>query len=421
MVEQDADVIVVGAGLSGLAAADEVRRLGRSALVLEARAEPGGRAHSGTACGAPVDFGGEWVGGAHRGMMRFVRELGVHVEPTRALGAPILWRFPDRQTCRRLPPPGVRGDLLRLYLRAVRDGSGLDPQQPWRARHAAELDAWSVAEWVDALSLGEESQHLLRCVLGSLVCQRLDRLSLLHFLWLLQLAGGPLRSLRTTFRWRITEGAQEVARRLAARLRGSLRMNAPVTRISQRDGEIAVAADREHRAANVVVAVPPLLLREIDFDPPLPPAQQDVAELSNGAGVKVIGLLPDGHRVRHNAVLGGDVLWNAWRNGRRVTGFAPGPALEGVPEQALHADLAGAFHVDPGRLRHVRTFRWAEQEHIRACDPAFAPGEVCRLGPALRSSHGRVRFAGAERSSWPNNMEGAVRSGLRAAHQAVEG
>jgi monoamine oxidase len=66
-------------------------------------------------------------------------------------------------------------------------------------------------------------------------------------------------------------------------------------------------------------------------------------------------------------------------------------------------------------------FRWADEQHIPGCDAAFAPGEVCRYGSALARPHGRLHFAGAERSSWPNNMEGALESGERAAREVIEG
>ncbi|MGH3262480.1 MAG: FAD-dependent oxidoreductase [Trebonia sp.] len=33
--------------------------------------------------------------------------------------------------------------------------------------------------------------------------------------------------------------------------------------------------------------------------------------------------------------------------------------------------------------------------------------------------HGMIEFAGVERSSWPDNMEGAIRSGERAARAVL--
>jgi monoamine oxidase len=72
------------------------------------------------------------------------------------------------------------------------------------------------------------------------------------------------------------------------------------------------------------------------------------------------------------------------------------------------------------RRRSPTVFRWADEEHIPGCDLAFAPGDVYRFGPWLTKPHGRLHFAGTERSSWPNNMEGALESGERAAREISE-
>ena len=56
-----ADVLVLGAGLAGLAAARRLQRHGRSPVVLEARARCGGRVHTDHDLGAPVELGAGWV------------------------------------------------------------------------------------------------------------------------------------------------------------------------------------------------------------------------------------------------------------------------------------------------------------------------------------------------------------------------
>ena len=57
------DVIVIGAGLSGLVAARELETGGRSVLVLEARDRIGGRVwlQRGALRGIDLDMGGAWV------------------------------------------------------------------------------------------------------------------------------------------------------------------------------------------------------------------------------------------------------------------------------------------------------------------------------------------------------------------------
>jgi polyamine oxidase len=54
-------VVVVGAGIAGLAAASRLRRAGIACVVLEARDRIGGRLHTIDLVGSPVDLGGSWI------------------------------------------------------------------------------------------------------------------------------------------------------------------------------------------------------------------------------------------------------------------------------------------------------------------------------------------------------------------------
>ncbi|MBF6059846.1 FAD-dependent oxidoreductase [Nocardia terpenica] len=91
-----------------------------------------------------------------------------------------------------------------------------------------------------------------------------------------------------------------------------------------------------------------------------------------------------------------------------------------VPDRDLIADPAAAFDVSAAtELRSPTVFRWGEQQYIQGCDAIFAPNEVCGMGPLLTAPHGLVSFAGVARSNWPDNMEGAVRSGERAARETL--
>src|SRR5215471_14236412 len=59
------DTIVVGAGIAGLTAAKELRRLGHSVLILEANDRIGGRGFVGLIGDerVPIDYGGAWLHG----------------------------------------------------------------------------------------------------------------------------------------------------------------------------------------------------------------------------------------------------------------------------------------------------------------------------------------------------------------------
>ena len=73
------DVIVVGAGAAGLAAASGLARAGRTVLVLEARARIGGRCFTRRLPGlsAPVELGAEFIHGRPKATLALLKRAGV--------------------------------------------------------------------------------------------------------------------------------------------------------------------------------------------------------------------------------------------------------------------------------------------------------------------------------------------------------
>jgi len=74
-VRSDAEIAIVGAGLSGLALATALRAEGRDVVVFEARDRPGGRVLSVGGC----DLGPAWIWPHNRRMLALIDRLGLQV------------------------------------------------------------------------------------------------------------------------------------------------------------------------------------------------------------------------------------------------------------------------------------------------------------------------------------------------------
>lgn len=88
-------VLVIGAGIAGLAAARELRSRGFTVTVLEARDRVGGRVWTDRSLGVPVDMGAAWIEGIDRNPVTgLARQFGaVH---GRDDGTLVLWDFDGR-------------------------------------------------------------------------------------------------------------------------------------------------------------------------------------------------------------------------------------------------------------------------------------------------------------------------------------
>ena len=60
---QGKNIIVIGAGISGLVAANTLQNRGAEVLVLEARSQLGGRTRTSMHLGAPFEIGAGWIHG----------------------------------------------------------------------------------------------------------------------------------------------------------------------------------------------------------------------------------------------------------------------------------------------------------------------------------------------------------------------
>lgn len=143
------DVIIIGAGLSGLTAAHCLEQKGYTVLVLEARNEVGGRTSTKVLNNVPFDLGGQYVGKRHIRMQHLCKTFGLHLAVNRAR-KPVTWFLKNKRYVRYLPPLSV-ADLAKcifIFFKLNFISRNIDFERPWQSKRATTYDQISFGSWL---------------------------------------------------------------------------------------------------------------------------------------------------------------------------------------------------------------------------------------------------------------------------------
>jgi monoamine oxidase len=441
-------VVVVGAGLAGLAAARRLVAEGQETVVLEARDRVGGRTEGHVLSdGTPVELGGQWVGPTQNRMYDLLEELGLEHFRTYNDEGELLLDLGGRQS-RVSPRRGATprlgafalADLARGLARFDRLADRVSLTEPWATPDAEVLDGQTFETWIRRNLRTPTGRAYFRVVCEAVFSAESTDMSLLHALFYAR-SGTDLETLSYVDRGaqqdRIVGGSIRIAEAMAASLGERVRLGDPVRTVAQDEHGVRVTtrAGETFTGSHVVVTLPPTLAGRLEYAPALPSWRDQLTQR-----------LPAGSVIKAYAVYD-EPFWRAeGLNGQAVSDTgpvkvtfdnSPPSGTPGVlmgfveagdgrrltrrtPEERREAVLACFVRYFGDRAGHPREFverDWMAEEFTRGCYGAhFTPGVWTHYGHALREPVGRVHWAGAECSPvWNGYMEGAVRSGEDAA------
>lgn len=427
------DVIVVGAGLSGLSAARELAKASLDVRVLEARDRPGGRTWVTEADGVTVDLGGEWVDEAHTEIRALIAELGIETYPYERRKENARW-FIGGEVSKAMPFSEPDAEVYKRFENTlVEIAMGSDPDDYWRE---APSDDVSVERWLREAGMSERGIHVVETLIstcGSTVPP--DLMSMYSYAIKLSTRGGPGKGNE----YRVRGGAGSVARALARELEGHIEYSSPVTGLRQSDDGVEVRwmtedGPRSERARRVVMAIPFTCYPTIRFEPAPPPMFERMISNSTYGVVRKMAFIFEDQLDSTSFTVTDTPLGylsaaqdaGSGEGSRGIVSFAAGRPL--LAELGFTTDerkrraielLRTLYYVpEPTQvLEHV----WAHDYWTRGSYMIVAPGELQSFGEAMGGSFGNVHLAGAESiSAAPSFMNSAVKGGQRAARDIVE-
>jgi monoamine oxidase len=403
--------VVVGAGLAGLAAADELARNGAEVVVLEARSRVGGRVWSQTLPnGAVVEMGAEYILPGNTAILELVDRFGL----------------------------GLWDKGMRYGRRDPKGGIGTTHDELVAAMEVAERELASGAhagasaeQFLDSIDIPAGAREAILARVEISCANTGDRVAAVELGGVAHIDDEPSPG--------IAGGNQRLPLALAGELGDALRLESPVRAIAWDErspkgrgptepGVRAVTDRGEVEADIAVIAVPAGVLDRISFEPALP-------EPLRGA----LGLIEYGHAAKLFVPLRAPAppsavmnvperywTWTATGDGDDVqpvvSAFAGSkPALDALevetgPSRWLDSveRLRGDLDLDAGG---AVLSTWDDDPWVRAAYSTSPPPDVA---VATERPTGPLAFAGEHTAGdFYGLMEGAIRSGRRAARSLL--
>jgi len=438
-------VVIVGAGLAGLTAAEALVAAGADVVVLEASSRVGGRTftrHDRFVAGQYAEAGAEWIDTVHGRVHALVHRFGLTLDPnTTTWTAVRRWLHRDGvllgpEQMHRIDP-ALATDLERLEAFIADVARGIaDPAEPHLHPHAGRYDAMSVGDLIVDLRLGELARlFATRNMQGEFAAEP-GEVSVLFIAQQRAVYAAQAARYGHVEAQRLLGGVSAISEGLAAALpAGTLRLDEPVVAVDLaadhacvRTDDAAVDADHVILACSLVAA------RRIAFSPPLPSAL-DAALQGLGYGTVTKTALqyasrpwPAGYATTASAVQrvyeptaalpGEHGILMAYTGGDE--GRALGELSESVRMDLVEDQQREMYAALPRRVGGFAQ-AWSAEPLFGGSYAVYRPGEVTRYWAVLRRPHGRLHIAGEHAATCTGYLEGALESGESVAARLIAG
>uniref|UniRef100_G3V9Z3 Amine oxidase n=1 Tax=Rattus norvegicus TaxID=10116 RepID=G3V9Z3_RAT len=428
------DVVVIGGGISGLAAAKLLSEYKINVLVLEARDRVGGRTYTVRNEHVKwVDVGGAYVGPTQNRILRLSKELGIETYKVNVNERLVQYvkgkTYPFRGAFPPVWNPLAYLDYNNLWRTMDEMGKEIPVDAPWQARHAQEWDKMTMKDLIDKICWTKTAREFAYLFVNINVTSEPHEVSALWFLWYVRQCGGTARIFSVTNggqERKFVGGSGQVSEQIMGLLGDKVKLSSPVTYIDQTDDNIIVETlNHEHYECKYVIsAIPPILTAKIHFKPELPPERnQLIQRLPMGAVIKCMVYYKEAFWKKKDYC--GCMIIEDEEAPIAITldDTKPDGSLPAIMGKRKICELYAKVLGSQEALYpvHYEEKNWCEEQYSGGCYTAyFPPGIMTQYGRVIRQPVGRIYFAGTETATqWSGYMEGAVEAGERAAREVL--
>jgi monoamine oxidase len=451
------DVIVVGAGVSGLTCAYRLQQNGVRARVIEAATRIGGRMFSlrnHFPDGQLTELGGEFFDSDHRAILGLAGELGVPILDLAYVNGTqgnAYW-FGGKL----IPTDTHLIDAFRPVAARIReqigdDGSHCEVDWTHHPPEGVALDRKSISQWLQENRIGAPTADILKVAYTGEYGLDPEEQSALNLLCLIGTEPDTFALLgESDERFHAVEGNDVIPQRIAQRLEHEVELGTQLVRLGQAsDGRYELTVQRGAstdvlKADTVVISLPFTVLRKVEIAPALweelPPAQrQAIQELGYGTNSKLIcGFdrrvwAEKGFTGATFSDLGYQSCWETSRGQAGTHGLLTnflggkvGVALaDGGEEEHARKFVGQADKLFPGVAKaftgEAVRFTWPTYRHTLGSYTCYRPGQYQAFAGAEGLSTGGLHFCGEHTSPrFSGFMNGAVESGERVAREILD-
>ncbi|WP_027031415.1 flavin monoamine oxidase family protein [Mesorhizobium loti] len=417
---QRTEIIIVGAGFTGVSAALELKQAGVDFVLLEARDRVGGRVEAiRNGLDERIDSGGQFL----------CEDMPEVMALAKARGKTFVETYVDGDFITH--PSMSAKDAKRTYhgAMAIRERmNGIEPDDP-------SIVGLTVNVWLDRQKDATDAKTAFRSMIEGLWCLPMDRVPL----WYLIDNDRRITNEVPELQYFLRETMQSLAEDLAGDIGDRMRLNEPVTRIEHGPrGVRVVSANSTIEARQVLVALPPATAAKLDFAPALPLCLgRALGVWESGAVIKVLVRYPSPFWRERD--LSGMVMWrdlpglfacDASKDAEHaaLVVFIGGPLAlrwRGLSGAALRAEVTArlqeALGPDAGDVIDFSSRDWIEDCWSGGAYSDLIVDVTARDAErTILAGASPVHFAASELSpSFPGYVEGAIVAGRIAARKIV--